>query len=77
MKTPNTYKFFVLCDDEKLYIHRSVTHTHDARIHAAMGTVDETELQRALDQCNASDWFDGLIYRGEDVNGVGVERTNR
>lgn len=67
------YKLYVIVDDERLYLSRSVATVHDHRIHVQLNTRNESELQRLLDQVSVWDWFDCGMYKGDDEYGMGVE----
>lgn len=52
-------------------VSRDVAHRHPAAVHAAMGSRDEIELQRILDNMNVSDWYDGNgTHLGPDEDGL-------
>lgn len=56
-------------------ISRSVTDTHPAAVHEALGTASEAELQACLDACHVDDWYgpDGS-HLGPDPCGLEMFR---
>lgn len=66
-----TYRIQLTVDGVIRQISRDATHQHPDAVHAAMGTSSETELQRALDGMNVSDWYDARgRHLGPDCDGL-------
>ena len=66
--------FCVEIDGETTLLQRDVCHRHPARVHEALGTKDESELQAVLDGVGYADYFDRQTgeYLGADENGLGL-----
>lgn len=59
---------------ETILVDRSVTTEHPEWVHQQLGTQNESNLQRALDGYNVSEWYDSSgKYLGADVCGLSME----
>ncbi len=65
--------FCVEIGDEIIPLMRDVCHRHPDRVHEALGTSSESELQAVLDGVGYANFFDSKgEYLGADENGLGL-----
>ena len=74
MKSPATVTgFCIQIGDETIPLYRDVCHNHPQRVHDAMGTKNEIELQGILDGVSYFGYFDDDgDYLGPDEYGLGL-----
>lgn len=65
--------FCLQIGDETIALRRDVCHRHPQRVHDALGTKDEIELQAVLDGVGYGEYFDKSgDYLGADEYGLGL-----
>lgn len=63
---------------EQVTIARDVTSTHPQWVHDQLGTSNETELQRLLDNLNVEDWYGSDdSHLGDDEYGLAMYRGDK